>query len=190
MRASSTLPGGLLTRGPLPAAHDGRRPFLNPGPLARWSWADEQPDSTLDDAVRNKTLFMDWFNDKILPPSPDPLTCSSGLILYTQSTGKLSSKDHYHGPPKPPHGFANKDISCFSEAPDSSFPLGEIPIFSPITKHTEYFPVSVDVVAAKGCDGLIGKLARDLVAAGILAVPRVGSRLIGGEILMRRDMAL
>lgn len=72
-----------------------------------------------------------------------------------------------------------------SECPDSVFPLGQVPEFSTITQHDEYFPVTVDVLVAKGCDGLIVKLAQDLVQAGIIPIPEVGSTLYGDEILMR-----
>ncbi|UNI16079.1 centractin- actin- protein of the dynactin complex [Purpureocillium takamizusanense] len=173
------------------AAHDGRRPFVDPAPLVRWAWADSQPDSVRDDALANKTLFMNWFNDKILPPaSPhDPLACSSGFLLHADSTGFFSSRNRYLDPPAPPLGFSNGEISVFAETPDSVFPLGQVPVFSSVTNHTEFLPVTIDVMAAKGCDGLIARLARDLVAAGILTAPKVGPGLDGeGAILLRRDV--
>lgn len=135
--------------------------------------------------MANKTLFMDWFNEKILPRDPDPLTCSSGFLLHTDSTGYLTPRNRYLDPPALPFGFSNGEISVFTETPDSVFPLGQVPFFSSITNHTEYLPVTVDVIAAKGCDGLIAKLANDLVEAGILKVPMVGSSLDGGKILLR-----
>ncbi|KAJ5232560.1 centractin- actin- protein of the dynactin complex [Penicillium chermesinum] len=169
------------------AVHDGRRPFIDPIPLTRWGWADTQPDSILDDAIANKTRFMNWFNEKILPPVDDPLTCSSGFLLHTVSTGYAHSRNEYLSPSGPPFGFSNSAISGMTENPDSVFPLGQVSSFSPITNHTELLPVTVDVIAARGCDGLIAKLARDLVDAGILVAPRTGSGLNGGTILLRRD---
>ncbi|OJI98854.1 hypothetical protein ASPVEDRAFT_162398 [Aspergillus versicolor CBS 583.65] len=165
--------------------HDARLPFVDPSPLARWSWADEQPASILDEAIANKTLFMDWFNEKILPPSPDSRSCSSGIILHTDSTGHLSNRNRYLDPPSLPFGFSNGLISVFAEAPDSVYPLGDVPVFSTITNHTELIPVTVNVIAARGCDGVISRLAKDLVAAGILTMPRAGSSLKGGEILLK-----
>ncbi|KAI9367285.1 amidase signature domain-containing protein [Aspergillus egyptiacus] len=167
------------------AAHDDRFPFIDPSPLVRWSWGDQQPPSIVDEAIANKTLFMNWFNDKILPRSPDPRTCSSSLILHTDSTGHLGSRNRYLDPPSLPFGFSNGMISVFAEVPDSTFPLGEVPVFSAITHHTELVPVSVNVIAARGCDGVISRLAKDLVAAGVLAIPRAGASLEGGEILLR-----
>lgn len=128
---------------------------------------------------------MNWFNEKILPPSPDPRTCSSSIILHTDSTGHLSNRNRYLKSPALPFGFSNGEISAFAEIPDSVYPLGEVPVFSRITNHTELVPVTVDIIAARGCDGIISQLAKDLVTAGILTIPRVGSSLRGGEILLR-----
>ena len=47
--------------------------------------------------------------------------------------------------------------------------------------------MTVDVMAAKGCDGMIFSLVEDLVKAGILkASVAGGSNTMGGEILYRR----
>ena len=131
---------------------------------------------------------MDWFNSEIAPPHTDPSTCSSAIVLHTDDTGRLTPRNQYRDPPKPPLGFSNGEISIFAEIPDTVFPLGQVPVFSSITNHTEYLPVTVDVMASKGCDGLISRLARDLVQAGLLTIPKVGSGLDGGEILLRRYM--
>lgn len=169
------------------AAHDGRRPFVNPVPLARWAWGDTQPASALDDAKANKTLFMDWFNTAVLAPTPS--SCSSGFLLYVGSAGTASPRNAYlEAPSTPPLGFSNGRLSVFSGAPDHVFPVGQVGSVSAITNHTEMLPVTVDVMAARGCDGLIARLALDLVKEGLVVVPQVGAGLDGGEILMRRDV--
>jgi hypothetical protein len=38
-------------------------------------------------------------------------------------------------------------------------------------------PVAVDIIAAKGCDGMVFELAEKLLAAGIIGVPKTGSTL-------------
>ncbi|KAK0379022.1 hypothetical protein CLIM01_03599 [Colletotrichum limetticola] len=179
------------------AAHNGRLPFVNPVPLARWGWGDRQPASALDDARANKTLFMNWFNTEILPPSTPALntststsTCSSSLLFYVGSSGRASLRNRYPTTttPTPPLGFSNGRLSVFSGAPDHVFPLGEVGSVSSVTNVTEMLPVTVDVMAARGCDGLIVRLAQDLVETGILKVPLAGGTLAGGEVLMRRDV--
>jgi hypothetical protein len=169
------------------AVHDGRLPFVDPAPLARWAFGDSYPDTALDDAIHNKTLFMDWFNSKILAPVADSAQCSSALMLYVASTGTGSStRNRYISAPTPPFGFSSGRISVLAEVPDSVYPIGQVSTKSSVTQHNESFPVTVDILAAKGCDGLLVKLAQDLTDAGILNVPMVGGTITGGDILMKK----
>lgn len=41
------------------AVHDGRLPFVDPAPIARWGYGDSLPASALDDAIVRKTLNPD-----------------------------------------------------------------------------------------------------------------------------------
>lgn len=52
--------------------------------------------------------------------------------------------------------------------------------------HKEVLPVTVDIIAAKGCDLMIAQLAQDLVTAGIISVPLTGGTIHGGDILLKR----
>lgn len=66
--------------------------------------------------------------------------------------------------------------------------VGQAEYYSTITNHTEYLPVTVDIMAARGCDGLIFGLVEDLVDAGILKSSVTGySDVNGGQILFRRN---
>lgn len=56
--------------------------------------------------------------------------------------------------------------------------------------HEEALPVTVDIIAAKGCDLMIAKLAQDLVTAGIISVPLTGGTIYGGDILLKREAGL
>lgn len=153
----------------------------------RWAWADAQPDSRYAEAVHSKTVFADWFNNQILPPGSYNSTCSSAILLHTDSTGYFSSRNQYLSAPSPPLGFSNGEISIFSGAPDTVFPIGEVSSFSSVTNHTESLPVTIDVMVARGCDGMLSKLAQDLVEARIINIPETGATLHGGDVLMRRS---
>ncbi|KAK3896991.1 amidase signature domain-containing protein, partial [Staphylotrichum tortipilum] len=170
------------------AAHSNRRPFINPVPLHRWAYGDSLPSSALDAAYAAKSLFMGWFNTRILPPAASPDQCSASLVLYVGSTGGQNPRNVYPGTPGVPFGFGNSRISVFSEVPDSVFPLGEVGSVSGVTGVEEKLPVTVDVMAAKGCDGLLARLAQELAAAGVVKVPKAGGTVEGGgEVLMRRS---
>lgn len=169
------------------ASNDGRRPFVNPVPLSRWGYGDSIGDDVLQEAYRAKSTFMSWFNEKILPPVDDEKQCSSGLFLYVSSQGGQNPRNRYRSQPGVPFGFSAGRISVYTEIPDVVFPLGEVTGFSAISNHDEFFPVGVSVMAAKGCDGLLTKLALDLVEAGIIKTPKAGGTLNGDKILMRRE---
>ncbi|KAI1016939.1 hypothetical protein LB504_007131 [Fusarium proliferatum] len=164
------------------AAHDGRTPYIDPAPSARWAWGESQPDSLLDDATRNKTIFMDWFNHAVLPKDNNAERCSSSILLYTQGPGIFSRRDVYLDPPGVPFGWSLSRISIFSEAPDSVYPIGEVSSFSDITNRNESLPVSVNIMVARGCDGLVPRLAQDLVGLGLLKIPKTGGNMSGGEV--------
>ncbi|KAL1799641.1 hypothetical protein ACET3X_003678 [Alternaria dauci] len=169
------------------AANDGRLPFVNPVPLARWGWGDNQT-VTADDAIANKTVFQNWANETFLAPSPE--TCSESLVMYVGSTGGTTYRNAYRDEPGVPLGFGNSRISVMAEVPDCVVPLGEAPYNSTITGHVEYLPVTANLMAAKGCDGMLFSLIGELYDAGILKESMVGrSGVTGGDILLRRDGA-
>jgi hypothetical protein len=166
------------------AAHDGRTPFINPVPLARWGWGDNST-ATLADGIANKTAFMAWANSTFLAPSPQ--TCSESLVMYVGSTGRTTYRNVYLDEPGVPLGFSNSRISVFSETPDFVVPVGEAPYNSTITNHVEYLPVTANLMAAKGCDGMLFSLIEGLYEAGILKEAFAGrSGVTGGETLYRR----
>ncbi|MCJ1309334.1 hypothetical protein MMC25_002993 [Agyrium rufum] len=164
------------------AVHDGRLPFVDPAPLVRWGFGDSYPESVLTDAINNKTIFMDWFSSNVLVN--DSTTCSDSLLLYVGSEAQPNPRNQYLGPPGVPYGFSSGRISPFTEVPDVVVPLGQALSNSTITMHEEYLPVTVDFLAAKGCDGMLFNLINDLVDAGIVTVPMAGGTLTGGEVLM------
>ncbi|KAK5117039.1 hypothetical protein LTR62_006760 [Meristemomyces frigidus] len=168
------------------AAHDGRQPFVDPAPLVRWAFGDSYPPSELDVANANRTIFANWFADEVL--MADSETCTDSILLYIGSEADVNYRNQYSGPPGVPFGFGISRASPFWGGPDFVLPLGQASYFSNITLHEEYLPVTVDIMAARGCDGMIFGLVQDLVAAGILKASVAGySDVDGGQILFRRE---
>lgn len=163
------------------AKYDGRLPFVDPAPLTRWGWGDEQ-NLTVNDAIASKTLFQNWANETFLAPSPH--TCSKSLVMYVGATPRTVYRNAYRDEPTVPLGYYNTRISVMAEVPDFVVPLGETPYDSTITGHAEYLPVTANLMAAKGCDGMLFSLIADLYKAGILKESKVGRSLVtGGDIL-------
>ena len=140
----------MLVRDPFYAAygaiHDNRRPFIDPAPLIRWAFGDSLPNSTLTEAINNKTLFQNWWSSQIQPN--DTTTCSNSLVLYSASSGGVAPfyRNQYRAPPKVPFGFDTSRISPFAEVPDFVVPIGQAAYNSSITLHEEFLPVTVDIM--------------------------------------------
>ena len=171
------------------AVHDGRRPFVDPAPLARWAFGDSYP--PIQNATENakRERFSDWWASHIL--IPDAQTCSNSLLLYVGSQADVNYRNQYGPSPSPPIGFGISRVSPFWGGPDFVLPLGEASYFSNITLHEEVLPVTVDIMAARGCDGMIFGLVQDLVKAGILKASAAGySDVSGGDVLLKRSLHL
>lgn len=163
--------------------NQGRLPHVNPAPLQRWALADASSLSTIQDAKTNQTLFRDWFNSEVLAPGDK--ICSEHLLVYVPRIPTPKYRDVYLSGPALPSAFSTSRISVLSGSPDIVIPIGEIPFRSKITNHTEYLPVTVDFMAAKGCDGMLLSLVRDLQKKGIVRRSVHGkSNVNGGDILM------
>ncbi|KAJ5342597.1 hypothetical protein N7541_011721 [Penicillium brevicompactum] len=160
------------------AKHEGRRPFVNPGPLARWAWGQENGgDAAYDEALKNKTVFKDWWETKGFGKADDT-TCSEGIYIYPYSRGETQYRNAYFSAPSaPPMGFSDGRIAVLAGAPDLVVPVGEIPYNSTISLKTEYMPVTMSFVAARGCDLMLVNLIEDMEQAGILKPVSTGSRM-------------
>ena len=89
------------------AVHDRRTPFVDPAPLIRWAFGDSYPASALTDAVTNKTLFMDWFQENLVKGAPE--TCSDSLFIYVGSTADPNERNQYNGCVKSRHYYGMSD---------------------------------------------------------------------------------
>ncbi|KAH8787332.1 putative Glutamyl-tRNA amidotransferase subunit A [Hyaloscypha finlandica] len=149
------------------AAHQGRRPFIDPVPLIRWAFGQNNisADASVQ-ALQNKTVFMDWFASKVVLPSEE--TCSDSVLIYVGSDGSPNYRNEYFSAPGPPTGFGLSRVSPLSEVPDFVFPIGQAAYNSTITLKEEYLLVAIDIIAAKGCD-------EALTMAGILKILKTGS---------------
>ncbi|KAK4503796.1 hypothetical protein PRZ48_004711 [Zasmidium cellare] len=166
-------------------AHDGRRPFVDPAPLVRWAFGDSYPNNTVDIANANRTLFQSWWSNNVLVA--DNATCSDSLLFYVGSEASVNYRNQYLDSPRVPFGFSISRVSPFWGGPDFVIPLGSAEYFSNITLHNEVLPVTVDIMAARGCDGMIFGLVQDLVKAGIIKPSVAGyDNVDGGQILFRR----
>lgn len=60
-------------------------------------------------------------------------------------------------------------------------PIGQAAYNSTITLQSEYLPVAVDILVAKGCDGMVFELVEQLQKAGIIRAVGTGSTMYAGQ---------
>ncbi|EED22839.1 glutamyl-tRNA(Gln) amidotransferase, subunit A [Talaromyces stipitatus ATCC 10500] len=163
--------------------HSGRRPFVNPAPRIRWGYADSLPTGTLEEAITNQTAFQSWIDNNVLKPNAQ--SCSDSLLVYVEPATRMPLyRDCYRNEPAIPFGSGANMISVYGGVPDMVIPIGEKTYVSQVTGVEEKSPVSVNLVAAKGCDGMLFRLVNELVQKGILREVKAGRSLVnGGNIL-------
>ncbi|KAJ5974586.1 hypothetical protein N7481_011796 [Penicillium waksmanii] len=160
------------------AKHNDRQPFVNPGPLKRWQWGqDNGGDYAYNLALKNKTIFRIWWEAEGYGRA-DLHTCSEGVYVYPYSKGETQYRNVYtSAPTEPPMGFKDGRISIMADVPDFVVPVGEIPYNSTVSFRTEYMPVTMSFVAARGCDFMLANLIRDLQADSILKPVSTGPKM-------------
>ncbi|KAE8555746.1 hypothetical protein TMatcc_003017 [Talaromyces marneffei ATCC 18224] len=165
------------------AQHSGRRPFVNPAPRIRWGYGDSLPNGTFQEAITNQTAFQSWIANNVLKPNPQ--SCSESLLVYVESATRTPLyRDFYRDEPTIPFGSGANMISVYAGVPDMVVPIGEKTYVSQVTDLEEMSPVSVDLVAARGCDGMLFQLVDELVQVGILKKVKAGRSLVsGGDVL-------
>ncbi|KAJ5771067.1 uncharacterized protein N7511_003118 [Penicillium nucicola] len=159
-------------------AHDGRTPYINPNPLLRWHLGQDAGQAGFDVAWHNKTLFHDWWNTADGFGALDNETCSKAIYIYPQTYGSIRYRDEYSsGPTAPFWGMSDGNIAVYAGVPDLVVPIGEVPYNSTKSGKVEYTPVTMSLIAARGCDLMLASLVKEMEARGILKPVSTGPRL-------------
>ncbi|GME27443.1 putative glutamyl-tRNA subunit a protein [Neofusicoccum parvum] len=160
------------------AAHAGRLPFINPGPLARWTWGQTHgTPTTYAAAARNMSTFRGWWETAGFGRR-DAAACSAGVYAYLGAAGAPSYRDEYFSARStPPLGFADWAVAGYAGAPEVVVPLGEAPYRSRVSGREEWLPVAANLLVARGCDGMLARLVEELEARAVLRPVEAGARL-------------
>ncbi|EXF79854.1 hypothetical protein CFIO01_08311 [Colletotrichum fioriniae PJ7] len=149
------------------AKFDGRQPYINPGPLARWEWGQvHSTEEVYAQGLHNISLFRSWYETEGYGRH-DPESCSEGLYIYPWSVGQPSYRDVYiQARTTPPLGFDDSSVPVMAGAPEVVVPIGEVPYNSTKSLYTEYLPVTMALRMARGCDHHLANL-RESIALSI-----------------------
>ncbi|KAG7039576.1 amidase [Colletotrichum scovillei] len=146
---------------------DGRQPYINPGPLARWQWGQvHSTEEAYAQGLHNISIFRSWYETEGYGRH-DPESCSEGLYVYPWSVGQPAYRDVYIQPrTTPPLGFDDSSVPVMAGAPEVVVPIGEVPYNSTKSLHTEHLPVTMALRMARGCDHHLANL-RESIALSI-----------------------
>ncbi|KAH8112112.1 amidase signature enzyme [Phellopilus nigrolimitatus] len=155
------------------AANGGRKPHINPAVLARWEYGQMRGLANYTAEVARQQTFESWTADNFL--LEDPQACSQSIYLYPQNAGTYDSREEYFlGPSSPPFGFSDSRVAVHARSPDMVIPIGQVPYASVISGIQEVLPVTVSLVARRGCDFMLLDLVGALAEAGIVQTVKTG----------------
>lgn len=158
------------------AAHDGRKPFIEPIVQARQEYGRQITAVEYEKAVVSLKMFSKWVLDVLFATSD---AAEIPLLLFPQSWGQPDYRDTYPAKDSPLFWdkFSLFSLSYCSGCPDYTVPVGEVSYHSRITDHEERLPISLSVLARPGMDVILLELLRELEKVGILRSPAVGVKM-------------
>ncbi|KAJ7475977.1 amidase signature domain-containing protein [Mycena latifolia] len=161
----------------------GRYPAFDPNPRNAFVRAQAMSEEEYTDAVTIKNQFGTFFTENVLAAHEE--SCSDAIMIYDIGTGGLPSYreedlNALEGATKlsvtvPNGGLASNYLASTAGFPDLTVPLGQVDYESFISLRTEKLPVSVQLVAYRGCEGMLLDLINDMAAKGYLATIKTGT---------------
>ncbi|KAL3475516.1 amidase signature domain-containing protein [Aspergillus californicus] len=159
------------------AVFEGRSPFINPFPAARYESAVNITQEDADEAYERFTYFRDWFGTNVVKAETG--SCSESLFVIPMATGDVSYRNTVYSPPDVSSwaSFTPYYFSVQSQGPEVTLPIGEVGYQSNITNVNEKLPVAIDVLAHRNCDLMLLDLVGALADEGILREVKTGRTL-------------
>ncbi|KAG7079993.1 hypothetical protein JMJ78_0007096 [Colletotrichum scovillei] len=134
------------------------------------------------EALDRRRLDSDAWHREVLFNTTE--SCSESIMIYDIGTGGLPSfreaeLNESPGAALPAdtgtRGAASALASYFGSA-DFTIPIGQVPYYSNITYREEMMPVTINMVARRGCDFVLFNLVEELTKLGVLGPVTTGSR--------------
>ncbi|OAA63468.1 Amidase signature domain protein [Niveomyces insectorum RCEF 264] len=167
------------------AQYDGRYPPVDSG---HRNWANatvvaKYTQENYDKALATKRQAVDWFEANVLYSTNE--SCSESIMVWDIGTGGLPSfREEDLVTDNPAAAFLARTpdravVSGASICPifgcvDMTIPIGQVTYQSNVTYHTEYMPVTVSVIAKRGCDYMLYNMWEKLADEGVLKTIKTG----------------
>ncbi|RLM00329.1 hypothetical protein CFD26_107906 [Aspergillus turcosus] len=138
--------------------------------------------AVFEQALRTKAAAVNWFQNEVLYQTPD--SCSEALMVCDGGTGGLPSFREEDLNNSPNASFMNvfpehAQVSCSGICTlfgcvDFTIPLGQVDYYSPVTMVTEQWPVTINIIARRGCDFMLFNMIKKLAEEGVLRSVKTG----------------
>ncbi|KAL2882192.1 hypothetical protein SGCOL_002460 [Colletotrichum sp. CLE4] len=142
---------------------------------------------TVDDnvykaAMTNRTRDAALWHEKALFSTDT--SCSEAIFVYDVGTGgiptfrsqDLNSDPGSTTPVNPTTPQAGSTVASYFGDADYTIPIGQVSYFSNVTFQDEIMPITVNLVAKRGCDFVLFNLVNDLADKGILKTVSTGQQ--------------
>ncbi|OTB14752.1 hypothetical protein K445DRAFT_61925 [Daldinia sp. EC12] len=165
--------------------YEGRFPPIDPAQRQRWKAYDESlyTDELYNQSLGVKRAAVDWFESEVLYSTAE--SCSESIMLWDIGTGGLPSyrEESLNSDPNTTTFLAvtplTAGINGASLCPiygcvDMTIPIGQVPYLSNVTFVEEMIPVTVSVIAKRGCDFMLWNMWEKLADEGVLKTIKTG----------------
>ncbi|GIJ99554.1 hypothetical protein Aspvir_001688 [Aspergillus viridinutans] len=166
------------------ARNEGRFPPVDAQWRQAWTGYDVShiTQAVYEQALRTKAAAVNWFQDEVLYQTSD--SCSEAVMICDGGTGGLPSFREQDLNNRPNASFMNvfpknSDVSCSGICTlfgcvDFTIPLGQVDYYSPVTMVTEQWPVTINIIARRGCDFMLFNMIKKLAEEGVLRSVKTG----------------
>ncbi|KAI8960594.1 amidase family protein [Daldinia sp. FL1419] len=165
--------------------YEGRFPPIDPAQRHRWQVYDESfyTNELYNQSLNTKRAAVDWFESKILYSTPE--SCSESIMLWDIGTGGLPSyrEESLNNNPNttsflavtpPTAGINGASLCPIYGCVDMTIPIGQVSYLSNVTFVEEMMPVTVSVIAKRGCDFMLWNMWEKLADEGVLKTIKTG----------------
>ncbi|KAI2632699.1 amidase family protein [Hypomontagnella submonticulosa] len=165
--------------------YEGRFPPVDPARRDVWRTYN---DTLYTAELYNKSLAVkraavDWFESTVLYSTPE--SCSESIMLWDIGTGGLPSyrEESLNGNPNTTAflaltparaGISGANLCPIYGCVDMTIPIGQVPYMSNVTFVEEMVPVTVSVIAKRGCDFMLWNMWEKLADEGVLKTIKTG----------------
>ncbi|KAI1656537.1 amidase family protein [Daldinia decipiens] len=165
--------------------YEGRFPPIDPAQRLGWKAYNESlyTDELYSQALSVKRAAVDWFESEILYSTPE--SCSESIMLWDIGTGGLPSyrEESLNSDPNttaflamtpPTAGINGASLCPIYGCVDMTIPIGQVPYLSNVSFVEEMIPVTVSVIAKRGCDFMLWNMWEKLADEGVLKTIKTG----------------